>query len=186
MGFWDPELASDLLAEFVPKEKREEVRVIDFGCGSGIMGKYAKEKHGFKHIDGVDASEKMLEKAAEKNAYEDLKHFYVGCGEMPEKYVGAYDYASSTGSFLPKHIPCTGIADIVAAVKKDGFIIISFRDMYLNDPEMGHQVFIDKLIAEGKIALHKKMTWMKYKEFTDSNVPIYNPGTSHMLIFKKL
>ena len=37
-------------------------KVIDFGCGTGLVGKYLHDK-GFKFIDGIDASRGMIEQA---------------------------------------------------------------------------------------------------------------------------
>jgi ubiquinone/menaquinone biosynthesis C-methylase UbiE len=49
----------------IPEEKREDIRILDVACGTGFVGSGLKE-HGFKNIIGVDASQKMLEKAQEK------------------------------------------------------------------------------------------------------------------------
>lgn len=44
--------------------------IVDLGCGSGLVGEVIKSPE--NHIVGVDLSAKMLEKARQKNVYEDL------------------------------------------------------------------------------------------------------------------
>lgn len=59
----------------LPREFREitgpvEGTIVDFGCGSGLIG--VAYKTDFSHLIGVDLSEKMLALAEEKNCYERL------------------------------------------------------------------------------------------------------------------
>ena len=44
-------------------------RILDLGCGSGLCGKYLKEKFSDSIIFGVDISSNMLQEAAAKNIY---------------------------------------------------------------------------------------------------------------------
>ena len=44
--------------------------ILDIGCGTGLLGQEILSK-GFVKIDGTDFSTKMLEKAAEKNIYQE-------------------------------------------------------------------------------------------------------------------
>ncbi len=45
--------------------------VLDLGCGTGACGKFLKAKT--KHLTGVDASQKMIEKADQRQLYDTLK-----------------------------------------------------------------------------------------------------------------
>lgn len=47
-----------------------EGRVVDIGCGTGLLGVVIKTAQ--NHLTGVDLSAKMLEKAAEKQVYDEL------------------------------------------------------------------------------------------------------------------
>jgi predicted TPR repeat methyltransferase len=47
---------------------KEETNVLDIGCGTGVLGKRLTVL-GFKHIDGLDASEGMLKLSKETGAY---------------------------------------------------------------------------------------------------------------------
>ncbi|XP_076339102.1 uncharacterized protein LOC143240490 [Tachypleus tridentatus] len=73
---------------------------------------------GYKNIDALDASKKMLEVARKKNVYKNLYHFYLGCGgESPIKD-GTYDVAISCGGIGPGHIPYCAFHEILAMVKQ--------------------------------------------------------------------
>ena len=47
---------------------KSSVKILDFACGTGLIGKYLKE-YGFSLIEGMDISPGMLEQAREKYAY---------------------------------------------------------------------------------------------------------------------
>ena len=47
------------------------------GCGTGLVGLNLKE-FGYTKILGVDASQGMLDVAAEKQAYSELKALFLG------------------------------------------------------------------------------------------------------------
>ena len=76
-GYYDPLRCAELVRDFVAEENRGDAEVIDMGCGTGLAGHYLKEM-GFKKIVGVDASKGMLDVAAQKNAYSELKELFLG------------------------------------------------------------------------------------------------------------
>ena len=45
-----------------------EVKVLDVACGSGLLAQ-ALAKEGYKHFDGIDASEGMIERAKKLGVY---------------------------------------------------------------------------------------------------------------------
>ena len=61
VGFPDPEIITKGACEVnLPKD----AKFIEFACGTGLVGRALKEKGGFAvNIDGIDGSEKMLERA---------------------------------------------------------------------------------------------------------------------------
>lgn len=59
-----------ILAKTLTEEMFFEKQVIEFGCGTGLIGKQLKN---FKHkVIGIDLSEKMLSKARQTHCYENL------------------------------------------------------------------------------------------------------------------
>ena len=80
VGFPDPKQAAEYVQEFVSnntEERRDQVEVLDMGCGTGLVGKYLGE-YGFTNIDGVDASTGMLAESREKGVYRSLDELFLG------------------------------------------------------------------------------------------------------------
>ena len=57
------------LKEVFPNANKE-IRILDAGAGTGIIGKMLVDL-GYKNIDGLDISQKMLDLAAPKNVYKE-------------------------------------------------------------------------------------------------------------------
>ena len=87
-------MLKELLSDFAGKD------VLDLGCGYGWHCKYAAEQ-GARRILGIDASEKMLATARERNA--DEKITYRKCG------IVEYDYPENTWDVVKYHHTLTQI-----------------------------------------------------------------------------
>nr|XP_046256546.1 methyltransferase-like protein 27 isoform X3 [Scatophagus argus] len=81
MNYRAPDLVVDFLnANFCGS--REEVRVLDVACGSGLVAKLMAGL-GFRHFVGVDGSKGMLEQAAKTGLYQDLRPALLGTQPLP-------------------------------------------------------------------------------------------------------
>src|SRR5215471_4137795 len=60
-----------LLAKIKYINWKEITKAIDFACGTGRIGAWLKTQ-GVREIDGIDVTQAMLSKAAEKNVYASL------------------------------------------------------------------------------------------------------------------
>ena len=62
----------NLIAKIIIKDSKSELlgSVTDLGCGTGLFGK--EINHLCKHLEGVDISQNMIDKAKEKNIYNNL------------------------------------------------------------------------------------------------------------------
>ena len=71
LGYPDPVKVAEKCAKYAQKRglNKDKVRILDIGCGTGLIGKYLAQK-GFKHIVGLDVSTMMLAKARTKGVYE--------------------------------------------------------------------------------------------------------------------
>ena len=66
----------------VPKN----IKIIDFGCGTGYLG-IILNKNGFTDkFDGFDASQKMLDICKDTGVYGELDCVFVGVDNFPKKY----------------------------------------------------------------------------------------------------
>lgn len=73
-GYPDPKKVADMVNKYT---KNKKSKVIDFGCGTGLIGKYLSEK-GFDDITGLDSSQGMLDQAKLKDIYYKLEKFTIG------------------------------------------------------------------------------------------------------------
>ena len=78
----------------------EYVRVIDFGCGTGLVGESLRQK-GLKDITGVDCSSSMLYEADKKQVYSDLEQSLLGgkdfLSSLSNAHKQAYDFVTAGG-----------------------------------------------------------------------------------------
>lgn len=68
-GFVGPAEAAALLQSIVPTS----ARVIDFGCGTGLVGAQLQSL-GYQQVFGVDISEGMIEQALQQDCYRSVRH----------------------------------------------------------------------------------------------------------------
>ncbi|KAL9984571.1 hypothetical protein ACROYT_G006881 [Oculina patagonica] len=53
------------VSEIYGDNDKKNLKLLDLGCGTGLVGEILKEKYGFDNLVGLDVSEDMLEKAKE-------------------------------------------------------------------------------------------------------------------------
>ena len=99
-----------------------ESLILDFGCGSGRDSRYFMSK-GFK-VEAIDGSEEMV-KIASKVTGLPVKQMMFNELDENERYDGIFACASIL------HVPFKELPDIIArlkkAVKKNGYIYVSFK-----------------------------------------------------------
>ncbi|XP_069158006.1 methyltransferase-like protein 27 isoform X2 [Procambarus clarkii] len=66
--FNGPFIAAEHVAELVPEDRRQYVRVLDIAAGTGAVGRELHKK-GFTNIDALDPSEGMLNVLRNKGVY---------------------------------------------------------------------------------------------------------------------
>jgi len=59
-----------------------EYKVIDIGCGEGMVGKFLYEK-GFEEIVGIDYNQEKLDEAKSKKVYSSLELLKIGKNGTP-------------------------------------------------------------------------------------------------------
>ena len=75
MGHPDPEVIAEV-AEFLLWDLSSK-SALDMGCGTGMVGQSLKNRN-CHEILGIDASQGMLDIAAEKKVYDQLIHMFLG------------------------------------------------------------------------------------------------------------
>jgi 2-polyprenyl-3-methyl-5-hydroxy-6-metoxy-1,4-benzoquinol methylase len=136
--------------------------IIDIGAGTGRAGRFLM-KEGFINIDAIDASERYVESLKATGAYRKSHHLYLGQGSYPfEEQKDHYDLVISAGVWLPGHIPCEGMAEVVDCMKPGALWVLAMRTRYytVGEPEK-YREGLDALVAAGKIELTQSRTFMR-------------------------
>ena len=68
LGYQGPEILSGLMERSLAGRRFEAA--VDLGCGTGLMGQLVRDRVG--SLTGIDLSQRMLDKAREKNVYDEL------------------------------------------------------------------------------------------------------------------
>ena len=135
-------------AVFAAHVEDRRARVIDIGCGTGLVGRYLAE-HGFDTIDGLDLSTEMLARAKAKSVYRNLLQAdLTGPVDVDD---GAYDAAISVGTFTHNHVGPSGLDTVLRIVRPGGIASVTVNgDAYVAD---GYRAKFDALVAEGRCTI---------------------------------
>ena len=123
----------DRLAGMIMNFHQKNIEVLDFGCGTGLVGHEIKKKNLPVDLDGVDISPQMLVKAGEKACYENLyeKNLLVDSIFLPhQKLRKKYEIIISCGVFLEGHAPLEVIENLLDHLHIEGFILFTIRSSY--------------------------------------------------------
>lgn len=126
-GYITPDRVAAALKTFVSDD---HIPVLDYGCGTGLSG-VALDKAGFRVIDGMDPTPKMLEQAAEKGVYRTLIGFEISDPE-PVK-AGSYTAITAIGVIGSGAAPPETFDLLMNALPSKGYLAFSFNDYTLAD-----------------------------------------------------
>ena len=107
----------------------KKIKILDVGCGTGLSG-FSLRKFGFKTMDGLDLSERMLKVAAEKKIYQNL--FNIDLNKL-SSFQNKYDAIIAAGVISPTHADPDTILNSYSILDKKGLMIFSINDHALND-----------------------------------------------------
>ena len=128
--------------------ERGPADVIDFGCGTGKAGVYLRSRTPLLKLIGVDVSSGMLELAAKKQCYDELK--CIGSsGDL--LLSGDVDGIICSGVFTHSHIQAEEIRNLLAVLKPGGVLSISARESYCS--ETGMAEIVKNIAKEGFLIL---------------------------------
>jgi SAM-dependent methyltransferase len=116
-GYIAPQIAVEALTAQCPDK---DTRILDLGCGTGLVGQ-ALAGLGFRHLDGLDISPKMLDEARAKGIYGELM-----IGDMTQLIeLGSrmYDAAIGVGCFGGGHLGPEHLRHMIDCVRAGGFLV---------------------------------------------------------------
>ena len=144
VGYRHPAICVALLARHVPLGN---VRVLDAGVGTGIVGELLAIV-GYAAIDGIDISQGMLNKAAEKGLYADLR---VADMTQPLDLISDhYGAVISSGVFTTGHVGSEGVGQLLAVCETGGHLVITVKVGVWQDDI---QPFLHALVRDGKVRI---------------------------------
>ena len=143
-GYRHPAVCVGLLARHVPAGA---LPVMDAGAGTGLIGELMNII-GYRHIDGIDISAGMLDRAREKGVYRDL---HVADLTQPlDLPKASYRAIISSGVFTTGHVGGEGLHNLVGLCRPGGHIVMTVKAPIWND-DVRHVV--DRLEKDGKARL---------------------------------
>ncbi|KAL4235127.1 ubiE/COQ5 methyltransferase [Mactra antiquata] len=162
------------LCENVPKDKRNCVRVLDVGAGTGLVAKKLRDE-GFTNIDALDPSESMLNQAKKDNLYNQyiVKYITGSPLDIPEN---SYDVITGSGIFVEEaHVPCEAIKEMIRLVKPGGTIVLICRCNLIGpgDPYEKLPPLMAKMEKDKKWTLVSRSSWTRYYMNNDAIVWCY-------------
>lgn len=134
-GYAAPKFIVDYLMELAGLEKIkifplcDDFKVIDVGCGSGLVGTYMKQ-NGFNHIDGTDISQGMLCEAYKSRAYNTLIGWQNLRYPLPFFLHKQYDLTICCGVFALDFVEPESLQWLIQVTKPGGIIAMTTKTDY--------------------------------------------------------
>ena len=104
--------------------KDKSVKIIDIGCGTGLVGKNLKAE-GFLYFDGIDISEDMLS-IAKSRGYTNL--FLGSLNKQLPLLTDSYDCAMCIGVFTHGHVSSDRFNELCRIIKPGGYLCFTVNE----------------------------------------------------------
>ena len=125
LSYRSPRRIAALAAE---TEARRDVRVLDVGCGTGLLANSLRTQ-GFHRIDGLDYSAPMLAVAQREGRIDEA--FLRDLNEGLDMGAECYDMLASTGTFTHGHVGAGCLPELLALLVPGGRLICTVhRDVW--------------------------------------------------------
>lgn len=127
--------APDEVAKAVQEKIPNAMRILDAGCGTGLVGEAILKHFNDKRVvmDGCDLSAELMEVAREKErGYDNLCK--VNLKETMPYIDGLYDAVVCCGVFLQGHCGTECLDEMLRVVKEGGGVVFTVRQSFYDDP----------------------------------------------------
>lgn len=150
-----------LLPFFIPSYVSRYVPIgegplLDAGCGTGLSGPLIAAL-GYGDLAGLDLSAQMLEIAAGRGAYSELRQGVLG--EPLPWPSGHFRAFFSTGVFTMGHAPASGLHELVRMTRKGGHAIFTVRDQVFESG--GFRAVFDEIEKTGRWRPVEESPWFR-------------------------
>ena len=121
LGTVSQPLSVQIFQEYI---KDKSLRIIDVGCGTGLVG-VELEKGGFSNFDGIDISQEMID-IAKQRGYAQL---FIGSLNVSLPCENnEYDDALCVGVFTHGHVGSNRLDELVRIVKPGGIVCFTVNE----------------------------------------------------------
>lgn len=153
-----PQLVSEALAGLLPREEAK-LAILDAGCGTGLCAPLLRPYA--RRLVGVDLSEGMLKKAADRKLYDDLYHWELS--DFLEKGGGVYDLIVSADTLCYFGQLDKVLVNAAAALKHGGTLVFTLEDLGSDAPDfrLNHtgryahaRKYVEKSLLDAGLAVH--------------------------------
>ncbi|MBT8114210.1 MAG: methyltransferase domain-containing protein [Arenicella sp.] len=158
------------LAEHRPQSELAKYRVIDVGCGTGLVGAVLKNQ-GFKIIDGVDLSPEMIDKARGLGIYRELTADVDINLNSHSRWRNQYDIVICCGVFTLGHVRPESLNNMLQFAKPGGLVMTSTRQAYYESTN--YQQVSDAAVASGDASLVLHIENAPYTRDSDAHYWLY-------------
>ena len=158
LEYTGPQELVSLLSSMILNFNEKSIDILDFGCGTGLVGEEIKRQNLNINLDGVDISPLMLAKAKEKDCYQNLFEINLLEKSLFEISQKKYQIIVSCGVFLEGHAPLEILEKLLDNLYIEGFLIFTIRDSYL---EKEKDKFNKYILDNPRVRILKKMN-IKY------------------------
>jgi len=121
LGTVSQPLSVQIFQEYI---KDKSLRIIDVGCGTGLVG-VELEKGGFSNFDGIDISQEMID-IAKQRGYSKL--FIGSLNDSLPCENNKYDAALCVGVFTHGHVSSDRLDELIRIVKPGGIICFTVNE----------------------------------------------------------
>jgi len=121
LGTVSQPLSVQIFQEYI---KDKSLRIIDVGCGTGLVG-VELEKGGFSNFDGIDISQEMIDIAKQRGYF---KLFIGSLNDSLPCQSNEYDAALCVGVFTHGHVSSDRLDELIRIVKSGGIICFTINE----------------------------------------------------------
>ncbi|MEZ5659610.1 MAG: class I SAM-dependent methyltransferase [Burkholderiaceae bacterium] len=144
-------LANELRQRGELEAHGSRLRVLDAGCGTGLVGVELRRAFADAELIGFDLSQAMVDEAARTGCYDRLQGGVdLNQPLAPQILTEHFDLALACGVFTLGHVPPGSIEHLVRVLRPGGVVLVSARHSYCDQTDF--DAVCEQLVARGTVS----------------------------------